>query len=67
MGHGQTQYDEKTDKVIYDTSITAGFTTEDWLRLALAALDQAGVTPPQLSVAYQHARGKTAGIIEELT
>lgn len=66
MGHGQTQYDEKTDPVIYGSPVTADFTREDWLRLALAALDQAGITPPQLSVAFQHARGKTDGVIEEL-
>lgn len=60
------QYGAKTDAVVYGCDETADFESEDWIRLALAALDQAGVTPARLSVAYQHARGSTEGAIEEL-
>lgn len=37
------QYDVKTDTVIYGSS-TEGFERIDWLRLAAAAIDQAGIT-----------------------
>lgn len=39
----KAQYDSKTDAVIYGSSLTSDFTREDWIRLALAALDQAGL------------------------
>ncbi len=41
----KTQYDPKTDAVIYGCDATSNFTGEDWRRLALAALDQAGELP----------------------
>ena len=41
------QYDHKTDAVIYGPA-TDGWTRADWLRLAAAALDQAG-TPGSAS------------------
>lgn len=50
------QYDATTDKVIYDSQSTVGFTHADWLRLAIAALDQAGC-----SKALQLAVGVAAG------
>ena len=40
---GKTQYDTRTDAVIYGCDETADFTADDWQRLAAAALDQAGV------------------------
>lgn len=36
------QYTEKVDKVIYGID-TAGFRKLDWIEMALAALDQAGM------------------------
>ena len=38
----KTQYDEKTDAVIYGAA-TKDLVEHDWVRLAVAALDQAGV------------------------
>lgn len=34
----------RIDKIVYQTPATAGFTREDWIALAMAALDQAGVS-----------------------
>jgi hypothetical protein len=38
----RVQYDPKTDAVVYG-DVTKDFTKEDWVRLALACLDQAGI------------------------
>jgi hypothetical protein len=38
----KTQYDQKTDAVVYSES-TPGFTRDDWINLAVAAADQAGI------------------------
>lgn len=35
-------YGARIDAVVYGCAATADYTREDWLRLALAALDQAG-------------------------
>ena len=40
----KVQYDEKTDAIIYNLDSTDKFTREDWVRLACAALDQAGLS-----------------------
>ena len=58
------QYDERTDAVVYGCPATATFTPADWVRLALAALSQADVTPSQLATAYGHARGPEKGKTE---
>jgi hypothetical protein len=49
------QYDPKTDAVIYSPA-TAGFRSGNWVLLALAALDQAGLTPTQLCDASHRAK-----------
>lgn len=45
---------------------TKDFTAADWVLLALAALDQAAVTPDQLARAYRFGRGKEAAVLDEL-
>lgn len=35
-------YDARTQAVVYGCDDTADFTREDWINLAMAALDQAG-------------------------
>lgn len=37
-------YDPKTDAIVFGFNATVDFTEADWARLALAALDQAGLT-----------------------
>lgn len=59
-------YLETARRVVYDCPDTATFTAADWVGLALAALDQAGITPRQLNDAYRHARGDTKRVLVEL-
>lgn len=59
-------YGHRVDGVVYGCDETRGYTRADWLRLALAALDQAGVSPRDLSDAHGHARGDTEGTLYEL-
>lgn len=42
---GNEGYGSKVDEVIYHCEATKGYTREDWIALALAALDQAGIKP----------------------
>lgn len=39
----RTQYDPGTDAIIYGSD-TTGFGSNEWIRLAMAALDQAGLS-----------------------
>jgi hypothetical protein len=48
----KVQYDEWTDVVIYGDA-TKNFTEGGWIRLASAALDQAGVYPHELAAAHK--------------
>jgi len=64
--HQSVQYSHKVDAVIYGANVTRDFTREDWTRLALAALDQANVSPETLARAFLHARGDTDRTIEEI-
>lgn len=67
MNDGRTtRYDATTDAVVYDCDRTASFTPADWARLALAALDQAGVSPEQLARAHRAARGRTEATLFDL-
>lgn len=59
------QYTARVDAVIYD-SATATFAREDWIRTALAALDQAGVSPEELARAYRLSRGYIEATLVEL-
>lgn len=43
-------YSERVDAVIYGSPITADYTREDWLRLAYACLDQAGLPGDALKI-----------------
>jgi hypothetical protein len=52
----KTQYTPNVDAVLYGRDV-ARFTPADWCTLALAALDQAGVSPATLAEAYRRARG----------
>ena len=61
-----TGYGQRVNDVIYKTDATATFTREDWIRLALAALDQAGVTTRALADADRHGRGKIGRVLTEL-
>lgn len=57
-----SQYGQRIDAVVYGSEKTATYTREDWVRLALAALDQADVTPAQLANAHQHGTRHGAGV-----
>jgi hypothetical protein len=57
---------ECVSRVVYESEETSRFDRTDWIGLALAALDQAGVTPAQMAAAYRHARGRINGVFEEL-
>jgi hypothetical protein len=57
------QYGTRIDAALDEIS---GTPTAEFVRLALAALDQAGITPVQLATAYRHARGYTEGTLVEL-
>ena len=61
-----TGYGQRINEVVYKSDATATYTREDWIRLALAALDQAGVTPRQLADADRHGRGKIDRVLVEL-
>ena len=51
------QYDTKTDHVIYDTDAIGEFEDADFVRLAMACIDQAGIA--------QHRQAKIAAILRE--
>lgn len=52
-------YSEKVDAVIYDSDvIPTDWTSADLVQLALAALDQAGISAHSLDNAERHAHGK---------
>lgn len=60
-------YGKRIDSVVYGCDATSDYTREDWIRLALAALDQAGVSPRQLEDAYRHgSRRGVNGVLVEL-
>lgn len=40
--------------IIYQNDATASFTRADWIGLALAALDQAGISPSKLADAHRY-------------
>ena len=63
QSHG---YGPRTDALVYEQSVTADYTRADWIRLALAALDQAGVSPASFTTAYQHGRGNEQRTLENL-
>jgi hypothetical protein len=54
------QYDTRTDAVVYGCDATRDFTHEDWIRLAMAALDQAGLDAAEQAV-VRHALGSRSG------
>ena len=58
---GKTQYDTRTDAVIYGCDATASFTPADWIRLAMAALDQAGVSAIGQAAVRQALWGRYGG------
>jgi hypothetical protein len=52
---------------VYGCDATATYARADWIGLALAALDQAGVTPRQLHDAYKASRnGETDDVLWQL-
>lgn len=55
-------YGKRIDSVVYDCDATNDFTREDWIRLALAALDQAGVSTNQLDTAHRHGSRQNRGV-----
>lgn len=62
-------YRESAKRVVYGSPETAAFTAADWVGLALAALDQAGITPAQLAKAFQAVHGRKteeAALLDEL-
>lgn len=62
-------YGARVDAVVYGCPATADYTREDWIRLALAALDQADVTPDRLATAYRDGnrqRRNVNGVLFEL-
>jgi hypothetical protein len=61
----KTQYDTRTDAVIYGCDATRDFTQADWARLASAALDQAGLATPANAVAAFLAEPARRHAIEE--
>lgn len=66
MAQGRGGYRESASLVVYGCDTTANYTRADWVGLALAALDQAGIFPDRLATAYQHARGDTDGTLDNL-
>jgi hypothetical protein len=58
-------YGPRTDALI-DHSVTANYTRADWIRLALAALDQASITPGTFAKAYEQGRGNEQRTLENL-
>lgn len=54
-------YVQRIDAVVYGSD-TSDYTREDWIRLALAALDQAGVSPAQLADADRHGSRRNGGV-----
>lgn len=58
-------YGKRIDAVVYEGA-TGDFFRDDWIRLALAALDQADVSPRDLARAFQHARGDFDRTVDEL-
>ncbi|HTP97951.1 MAG TPA: hypothetical protein VMN56_01415 [Casimicrobiaceae bacterium] len=58
-------YGKKTYTVVYGNG-TDDYTEADWVRLALAALDQAGVSVQIFAEAERRARGDVAAMIAEL-
>jgi hypothetical protein len=61
-----TGYGNRVDDVVYHSDATATYTREDWIRLALASLDQAGVSPRELLDAHRHGRGVADAVLVEL-
>lgn len=50
------QYDETTDRIVYGLPAASGLDRTAWLRLALACLDQAGLSAAE----QQHVRAAMA-------
>lgn len=42
--HQSVQYSHRIDAVIYGADVTRDFSKSDWFELAMAALDQAGLS-----------------------
>ncbi len=63
---GAGGYMASASEVVYKSDATARYTADDWVGLALAALDQADVTPDQLARAYRHGKGDTVRVLVEL-
>lgn len=60
-------YDPKTDAVLYGPyAVLRTFSNGEMVRLALALLDQASISPKDLATAYGHARGDRDRTIGEL-
>ena len=63
------QYGRRIDAGVYGCDAPHDYTRADWIKLALAALDQAGVNTRQLHDAYMRGmRGKGTwdDVVEEL-
>ena len=68
MEQGRGGYWPTASTVVYECDATSEFTRADWIALAVAALDQAGVTPAQFAEATRLAEsaGHTDQIVAEL-
>lgn len=65
MGNSSRGYGKLIDDIVYGTN-TCEFGPAQWVQLALAALDQAGVSPARLADAYRHGMRKNGGTVAVL-